>query len=194
MASTKSCPRCAEKVQIAALVCKHCGYNFSDEEIASSRQSQKVDSWIKFGVLGVVVFALVKCVGGDSPNTATSNVEQSAYTAVPEAELEKFELTLDRFSWENSGDRYCNADAKLTNTGTVTLKFTRMKLQFLKNGSLQGSEESYLDVTELAPGQSSTWDAMYECPGNNTSVEITATTRGTAVSIVDPPKKTKKRK
>jgi hypothetical protein len=193
MAATKACPRCAETIQAAALVCKHCGYALSDEEIADDRRRQKIDGWVKIGAIGVILFALVKCAGDTAPSTAPPISGQSAYTSSPEVETDRFELTLDRFSWENSGDRYCNADAKVTNTGNITLNFTRMKLQFLKGGSLQGSEEAYLDVTELAPGQSSTWDAMYECPGSSISVEITATSRGTAVSIIDPPKKTKRR-
>jgi hypothetical protein len=189
----KTCPRCAEKIQAAALVCKHCGYAFSDDEIADGRQRQKFDSWVKIGIVGILLFAVVKCVGDSNPSTTPAVSEKSAHANRPEVETDRYELTLNRFSWENRGDRYCKADAKVTNTGTIPLRFTRMKLQFLKGELLQGADETYLDVTELAPGQSSTWDAMYECPGSNTSVEITATTRGTAVSIIDPPMKTKKR-
>jgi cation transport ATPase len=37
-APTKVCPRCAEKIQLDALVCKHCGQEFSEAEVQAARQ------------------------------------------------------------------------------------------------------------------------------------------------------------
>jgi hypothetical protein len=34
----KDCPRCAETIKAAALVCKHCGYEFSSQEMAASQK------------------------------------------------------------------------------------------------------------------------------------------------------------
>jgi hypothetical protein len=36
-APTKTCPRCAEKIQLDALVCKHCGQEFTEAEVEAAR-------------------------------------------------------------------------------------------------------------------------------------------------------------
>lgn len=34
----KICPRCAETIKLAALVCKHCGHEMSEEEMKAARE------------------------------------------------------------------------------------------------------------------------------------------------------------
>jgi predicted amidophosphoribosyltransferase len=41
LATSKNCPKCAETIKLEARVCKHCGYEFSDEEIEKEREERK---------------------------------------------------------------------------------------------------------------------------------------------------------
>lgn len=59
----KVCPRCAEAVKLDAVVCKHCGHEFSSEEIELSKAKQsKQNKDTLFGCLGcggLIVAAMI---------------------------------------------------------------------------------------------------------------------------------------
>jgi hypothetical protein len=40
-ATTKDCPKCAETIKLEARVCKHCGYEFTDEELEKQREERR---------------------------------------------------------------------------------------------------------------------------------------------------------
>lgn len=183
----KTCPACAEKIDLKAIKCRYCGHEMTDEEMAAASAKAKgnrIGCW--FIVLALLTLFIAQCASSD--RSPTYSPDSTAAPQQAESILRK-ELQIDRFTWEASGDTYCRADAKFTNSGDVTLSFVRVTLQFLVNGELVGSDTSYLDVRDLAPGASSTYDAMYECPGQRAKVDITAVSDGDAVSIVDAPKK-----
>jgi hypothetical protein len=182
-----SCPRCAEKIQGEALVCRHCGHELTPDELDARAAKAKIDSWVKIGIGAVLLVGVVKCSMTEVPasNSAASSLSSSNSLDYSAPAVRK-EARLDKFSWEAYGDTYCHANAKVTNTSTDSLPYVRIALQFFKNGKLVGSDKSYLDVTDLGPGQTSTWSAMYECPGRTAEVEITATSRGDAVILSDP--------
>ena len=81
----KKCPQCAEVIKKAAKVCKHCGHQFSDAEIAAQAAKDK-----KTGIIGcaaglvllLVVSTCVAVVGSESTPTVS---EQPAATAKADA-------------------------------------------------------------------------------------------------------------
>lgn len=78
----KTCPRCAEKVKTAAKVCKHCGHEFSAQEIKKAKDSEAVAGF-GCGLLLIVgaIFALSTC--GESDEEEAARLKQEA---VEEAE------------------------------------------------------------------------------------------------------------
>ena len=182
----KPCPQCAESVNEQALVCRFCNYTFSDEEKQESKRTQRNRTLLNAGVAVSLLVFVIQCANySPSPSQETS---AAAIAAIDAAQSDNLKLQIDRFSWEAEGDDYCRANAKLTNVGTSDLRFARLTLQFLKKGELVSSDSAYLEVTELPPGSSSTWNTMYRCPGGNVEVEITSTTRGKNIVLTDPPK------
>lgn len=186
------CPDCAEQISAAAVVCRFCGYRLTEADIDQAGHASTIGTVVKVAVGLVVILAISQCVAGnDSP--PISSPKPSLADQLPGAEIAPpiptLALQLDRFTWEAESDGNCHAAAKVTNTGAGPLKFARLTMQFLRKGALVGTEESYLDVTDLAPGASSTWSAVYTCPGGATTAEVTATSRGKAVDVVGPPVK-----
>lgn len=184
--ANKKCPECFGKINLEATKCMHCGHQMSEIEMQAANSKARNDSlgcWLL--LLGLGAFLLFTC------NTSDNDKPTAAKTMDAERGLptERRQLQIDRFSWEAYGDTYCKASAKFTNTGDLPLRFVRATLQFLKREALIGSDTSYLDDKELSPGASSTFDAMYKCPGSKASVEISAVSRGDVVEVVDPPKR-----
>lgn len=185
--ATKKCPACFGKIDLKATRCMHCGHQMTEAEMQaaeSTARGNRIGCWFVIVALGGLL--LYTCSGNDSMPSTSERASLTSQAAPPS---ERRQLQIDRFSWEAYGDRYCKASAKFTNTGDVDLRFVRVTLQFMAKNTLIGSETAYLDVQELPPGQSSTYDAMYECPGPKAEVEITAVSRGNVVEIVDAPKK-----
>jgi hypothetical protein len=67
----KRCPQCAETIKKAAHVCKHCGYRFSEEEMAATRKAEGLDQNWKAGC-ALVVIGLVAALAFCSPDKDAS--------------------------------------------------------------------------------------------------------------------------
>jgi hypothetical protein len=83
-ADEKKCPRCAEINKLDARVCKHCGYEYSAEELEAVDKKKKQDA--KNGTIGCAVLAigLVLAIGmcsGGSSETPEEAKQREAKTA-----------------------------------------------------------------------------------------------------------------
>lgn len=70
-ANEHACPRCAEPVKLDATACRHCGYEFTAEEIAAAQAKKKAQARKGlFGCLGcgglIAVIAIIGAIGGGS--------------------------------------------------------------------------------------------------------------------------------
>jgi hypothetical protein len=84
----KRCPRCAEVIKRAALVCKHCGHEFSTEELAAQKaedvKSAKTARGGCLAMLGIAVLALIAALNwhhGGSKRSSGDGSEASATVA-----------------------------------------------------------------------------------------------------------------
>jgi RNA polymerase subunit RPABC4/transcription elongation factor Spt4 len=86
----KTCPKCAEKIQIDALICRHCGQEFTSDEVAAVKQQaqetaaraeQKANAGVRrtwgwiFSIIGGLVLAV----------TTLLLIIMIAYSVSPEA-------------------------------------------------------------------------------------------------------------
>lgn len=76
----RACPKCRETIKFDALVCKHCGYAFSDEEIAQAKKDAASNN--KLAGIGclIIVLLLGFCTysvsgGPDIPEKPTANAK-----------------------------------------------------------------------------------------------------------------------
>lgn len=186
----QKCPQCAEQIQDAALVCRHCGHVLTDQEKALARR-ERIIRQVGIGVCAVAAIAFVsRCdtglAGADGNSSMEALGEWAARQDAALPEPAPAQVRLDRFRWEGSGDTYCRASAKLTNTSGRALDYLRITMQFVKGKELLGSDFSYADLTHLPEGSSTTWSAMYPCPGVKATVELTGTSHQGSVAIIDP--------
>lgn len=91
----KVCPRCAETVKAEATACRHCGYEFTEEEMAAQRTTQaKLQRRGNIGAVVLLVLAagVGTCVynGSNQPLTPEEQAANSEKDTAEEAAFAKF--------------------------------------------------------------------------------------------------------
>ncbi|HJR55059.1 MAG TPA: zinc ribbon domain-containing protein [Rhizomicrobium sp.] len=82
----KVCPRCAETVKVAALICKHCNYEFGAPlKTASAAAERPKKSSFKVGCLTVIgILVVLAVIGSFLPPSPNSGDSTTAGTSAPE--------------------------------------------------------------------------------------------------------------
>lgn len=86
----KKCSQCAEKIQDEARICKHCGHQFSEQELDETRKAQRNSALIKVGAaVGVLGLLIYSCNGRDNnqqpPATEQASIEEIMANREPDA-------------------------------------------------------------------------------------------------------------
>ena len=76
----KTCPMCAEKIQSAAKVCKHCGHKFTAAELKSEDTASALGGCLVILVLGALVYSC-SGMGESSEEKAAREKKETAQTA-----------------------------------------------------------------------------------------------------------------
>lgn len=186
----KTCPRCAEKIQDAAKLCRHCGYEYSDEELSNLDRKNRGAVFVKVAAIVVVALVIIsQCSESDttpsSGNISTSNAYQSPQ---PTAPVVRQSVKLHPFTWSFSGGgEYCEGGGTVTNTGDTTLTGLRFNFQFMnRKGELIGTGDDYADVRTIPPGGRSSIKMFDRCPSNSHSIHYTATANGGEAIDITP--------
>lgn len=184
----KRCPSCAEKIQDEALVCRHCGTQFDEAEVDRHLRTKRWKSLVIWGLpillIGSCMFRGATDLASTAQPVAAGGCDPAVQSclATPAAPARQ-RVTVERFSWQSYGDRYCEANAKIRNDSGEPVRFLRIELQFLKAGEIVDADSSYATSDNILPGETSTWTAMYRCPGKSAEVEVTATAQGEPVTL-----------
>jgi hypothetical protein len=111
-ADEKVCPQCAETIKKAAIVCKHCGYKYSSEQLAAERKaSQKANrSGCLFLVLAMVVggVSLAMCSGKQGISEVSTSTSEVGAT--------------DSSEPADAGEQIAEYQVQAKNTMTASLK------------------------------------------------------------------------
>lgn len=102
----KKCPNCAENIKIDAAVCRHCGQEFSADDIAAALAARKAKT--RKGLLGcglgcgglVVLLAVIGAIGSGVDNGASGNSEAEAQRL--EATANSLDAAADKISAASS--------------------------------------------------------------------------------------------
>jgi len=96
----KHCPRCAESIKAEATVCRHCGQEFTPDEIASAVKASKQGLGIKAGgclVLVVVFLVLYSCmmkVTGPTSPLVTGQLQEMKDKVAQDA-IEQYNMAVE---------------------------------------------------------------------------------------------------
>jgi len=122
-ADEKTCPQCAETVKSAAVVCKHCGYNFASQTVATARPAPAAKSHkARNGCLGVLVILVILTVigalsGHGSGSTSTPSADQTA-SATPAIEINARDLDAE-YDANEAAAQQKYGDATLMVSGVI---------------------------------------------------------------------------
>lgn len=94
----KACPRCAEIVKLDAVACKHCGYEFTVEELEAAQAKKKAQAKKSmFGCLGcgglIAAVAIVGAIGGSTGGPSKASDKGSGSEALLANYRQVIELT-----------------------------------------------------------------------------------------------------
>lgn len=106
----KTCPKCAEVVKSAAIVCKHCGFLFSDSNPASAKPKSKTvrnGALGCFGLIALIVIISAISGGGNGSKEASSTAPVASASAlkVTASQLAQAYESNEAAAQQNYGDR-----------------------------------------------------------------------------------------
>lgn len=65
--NAKTCPKCAEKVRVEAVTCRHCGHEFSAAEMQEAAEDaeriRRFSNWLPFGLLAALLIGVIAIAG-----------------------------------------------------------------------------------------------------------------------------------
>lgn len=134
-ADEKKCPDCAEIIKKDAVVCKHCGHRFSQQEMeAEKRRAAEMQ---KNGAMGCIVLVVLIAIIG----TCSSGNERSNTSAV----VAPFE---DPAVSNLSPEQQKALEER--NKDEIAAILTRVRK--LPAADIEGNERAYAELVRLAPG------------------------------------------
>lgn len=145
----RKCPACAEEIQDAAIVCKHCGRDVRAGRLTS--KEARVLAW----VVGVPIAIFAGWCALTISKVLTGVQARQDYRS-------KLEVRLDGFA--RGGDRYTYVKGHVTNTGDRTVRYWKVMARY-RDGFISSSpviDTAYTNALEtLRPGERKNFEIMH---------------------------------
>lgn len=157
----KKCPFCAEEIQDAAIVCKHCGRDLKATTVAPGpAPTPKKTSPAAWGCLTLIVLLGVVMVIGalNAPTpTPSSTQSRSAASSAPATN----ELALLSATGGHSSDAFMKVEGQVENISSASLKSVAAVVTWYdKSDQFITSDTTLIEYDPLLPGQTSPFSVL----------------------------------
>lgn len=162
----KTCPYCADEIQDAAIVCKHCGRELTQKSESSQSRTSGQSAAVGCGVILLIVMgSCLFLLPTDNPSPTRSTDDSTISTAAPESPAPApvpaspdLALLAAR-GYEESG--FHQVEGQVQNISSNSLdNVTVIVTWYTSDSEFITSDEALIDFNPILPGQISNFSTL----------------------------------